>query len=110
MTYKDGKKVGTETLWREDGTKVWEWVRKDDNTARWSHYRPNGMVRLISRWDLLPEPRDLVGVRLTGAVANMYTWEYDKVGMQVEAYRFNDGVLDGSNKQGINSAILNEGK
>ncbi len=110
VTYKDGKKVGTETLWREDGTKVWEWVRKDDNTARWSHYRPNGMVRLISRWDLLPEPRDLVGVRLTGAVANMYTWEYDKVGMQVEAYRFNDGVLDGSNKQGINSAILNEGK
>lgn len=110
VTYKDGRRTGVETLYREDGTKVWEWVRNDDETARWSHYRENGMVRLISRWKTKPEPRDLHGVHLNGFIADMYTWEYDKVGMQVESYRFNDGILDGTLKQGINSAILNEGK
>lgn len=110
VTYKDGRRTGIETLWREDGTKRWEWTRFANNRAQWVHYRPNGMIRIISRWKTQAVPRDLNEVTLNGAIADMYTWEYDKVGMQVEAYRFHDGVLDGSSKQGINSAIINEGK
>lgn len=111
VTYKDGRHTGTETLYRPDGTKAWEWVRDiNTNTARWSIHRDNGKVHILSRWKLQPEPRDLPGIHLNGCVADMYTWEYDKVGMQTEAFRFNNGVLDGSQKQGVNSAILNEGK
>lgn len=110
VTYKNGRKVGTETLWREDGGKEWEWTRFDDGTAQWSKFRANGIYDRISRWNTTPEPRDLPGVRLNGYLADMYTWEYDRAGMQVEALRFKDGVMDGTQKQGINSAILNEGK
>lgn len=109
VTYKDGKRIGIETLWREDGTKEWEWVRENGH-GQWSIYKPNGIYDRISRWNLYPEPRDLPGIRLNGAIADGYVWEYDRAGMQVEALRFNNGILDGSEKQGENSAIINEGK
>lgn len=110
VTYKDGRRVGKETLYREDGTKEWEWNRNDDNGS-WSIFRKSGIYDRISRWNLRPEPRDLPGVRLNGYVAEGYTWEYDRAGMQVESYRFHNGVLDGSMRQGINSAVItNEGK
>lgn len=105
VTYKAGRRVGIETLWRENGTKRWEWTRENDR-GQWAHYRENGMFRIISRWNLRPEPRDLVGIRLNGAVADGYLWEYDRSGMQVEAIRFVDGVMDGTSKQGINSAVI----
>lgn len=110
VTYKNGRRVGTETLWRENGSKRWEWTRENDR-GQWAHYRENGMFRIISRWNLRPEPRDLIGIRFNGAVADGYLWEYDRAGMQVESIRFADGVMDGTSKQGINSAVItNEGK
>ena len=110
VTYRDGRRTGIETLYRPDGTKVWEWVRADDNTARWTHYRTDGKHDMISRWNLRPEPRDLPGIRLNGAVADGYTWTYDRSGMQTEAFRYDNGILDGTLRQGVNSAIINEGK
>lgn len=105
VTYKEGRRTGVETLWREDGTKRWEWTRFDDNTAKWVHYRPNGLIHIISRWKTQAEPRDLYKVTLNGAIADMYTWEYDKSGMQTESTRFNNGVMEGSEKN-FNSAII----
>lgn len=107
VTYKDGRRVGVETLYRPDGTKEWEWTRENDR-GRWSIFKANGKYDRISRWNLRPEPRDFPGIRLNGAVADGDTWEYDNVGMQIESYRFHDGVLDGTQKQGMNSAIINQ--
>lgn len=107
VTYVNGRKTGIETLYRKDGSKEWEWKREDD-TGCWSIFRPTGIYDRISRWNLRPEPRDLPGINLNGYVAEGYTWEYDRMGMQVESYRFHNGVLDGSVSQGINSAVITQ--
>ncbi len=40
VTYKLGRKVGTETHWAADGTKKWQWSHNDDGTSVWRQWWP----------------------------------------------------------------------
>jgi len=49
-TFKAGRKVGTETYWRPDGTKVWEKIYNEDGTWTWkfgaveSHWKGKDLI------------------------------------------------------------------
>jgi antitoxin component YwqK of YwqJK toxin-antitoxin module len=42
--------VGRETLWREDGTRLWMWEHERDGTHVWTRYWSNGQTRTQSTW------------------------------------------------------------
>jgi formylglycine-generating enzyme required for sulfatase activity len=50
VQWADGYKRGVETLWREDGSKVWQWEHRPDGTSVWTQYWPNGRVKRVSEW------------------------------------------------------------
>jgi antitoxin component YwqK of YwqJK toxin-antitoxin module len=50
VQWADGYKRGVEALWREDGSKVWQWEHRPDGTSVWTQYWPNGRVKRVSEW------------------------------------------------------------
>ncbi|MHC4639435.1 MAG: toxin-antitoxin system YwqK family antitoxin, partial [Planctomycetota bacterium] len=50
VTYRLGQKVGRETYWAEDGTKIWSWNHRVDGTNVWTHWWPNGQKKSESTW------------------------------------------------------------
>ncbi|MHC4619012.1 MAG: SUMF1/EgtB/PvdO family nonheme iron enzyme [Planctomycetota bacterium] len=50
VTYRLGKKVGSETYWAQDGTRLWGWEHHDDGTSVWTHFWPNGRKKSESSW------------------------------------------------------------
>jgi antitoxin component YwqK of YwqJK toxin-antitoxin module len=48
--YDRGRKVGPETLWREDGSRLWTWDHRKDGTHVWTGYWPNGQKHTESTW------------------------------------------------------------
>jgi len=48
--YDFGRKVGAETLWRVDGTVVWRWDHRGDDTNIWTQFWDNGAKRAESTW------------------------------------------------------------
>jgi formylglycine-generating enzyme required for sulfatase activity len=50
VEYKDGYKTGTETYWRSNGTKKWQWQHKADGVGTWTQWWPNGTKKAQSHW------------------------------------------------------------
>ncbi|MBI4893269.1 MAG: SUMF1/EgtB/PvdO family nonheme iron enzyme [Acidobacteria bacterium] len=79
VEWKEGRKVGVETLWSDDGAKVWEWVRRKGGPDVWVQYWPNGRKRHESSW---------VDGRCVGTAA---AWRED--GSLRARFEFVDGLL-----------------
>jgi len=92
-TYENGRKLGTETYWGPDGTKIWSWQHYGTNFGVWSHYWWTGFKRIESRWDTYPAPRDLPSRNFSGRVANGETYHWGRCGEAEEAWSFVDGEL-----------------
>src|SRR5690606_20411474 len=45
-----GEKVGSEILYRHDGSRVWERMHDDNGSSVWTQYRPDGSRKSESRW------------------------------------------------------------
>lgn len=96
VTYKNGRKVGLETFWAVDGTKLWSWTHHpESNTSTWVEFWANGRKRLESNWSTRPQARDNKR-SFFGLVANgpAYHWRQD--GTPQAAYAFTNGTLAGS--------------
>jgi hypothetical protein len=50
VTYDLGRKAGTETLYRADGGKAWQWRHAPDGTGIWTQWHENGVKRAESVW------------------------------------------------------------
>jgi formylglycine-generating enzyme required for sulfatase activity len=50
LTYRNGKKVKTETVWNKDGQKKWQWKHKADGSAAWKQWWDNGNNKAESNW------------------------------------------------------------
>jgi hypothetical protein len=60
VTYRNGRKRGTETFWGPDGDKMWSWTHEpEQNTSTWVHYWSNGRKWIESHWNTQPRARDL---------------------------------------------------
>lgn len=49
-TYRLGRKTGTETLWRADGTAEWTWQHREDGASVWTQAWPGGAKKSESHW------------------------------------------------------------
>jgi antitoxin component YwqK of YwqJK toxin-antitoxin module len=93
VTYDCGRKTGAETLWNEDGAKLWAWEHNPNkHTSVWTHFWPNGQKRIESTWNTNPKARDLAR-RFTGLVADGPVKHWDANGKLLKTYRFKSGVL-----------------
>ena len=93
VTWTGGRRNGKETLWRQDGTRIWSWNHDPaKNISIWTHWWPNGQKRLESQWDSNPTARDLPGRHFRGMVANGTAQHWDKNGREVGTYTFLKGV------------------
>ena len=111
VTYRNGRRTGTETLWRQDGTIEWKWERDlKTNRGLWTQYWPNGKKRVESSWLLYTSPRDLPGTPLVGAIADGVASHYDREGNLVAQYKFKNGVEEGTETIEQGAGIKNEGK
>lgn len=50
LTWRAGRKVGTETRWDALDRRIWTWERRDDGTSTWTHYWPDGTKKSESNW------------------------------------------------------------
>ena len=50
MTYRLGRKAGTETLWQPNGTPIWQWEHRPDGTGVWTQFWENGTRKSESTW------------------------------------------------------------
>jgi antitoxin component YwqK of YwqJK toxin-antitoxin module len=48
--YELGRKVGTETFWSADGSRLWQWQHQPDGVSVWTQFWPNGAKRAESSW------------------------------------------------------------
>jgi hypothetical protein len=62
--YALGRKVGKETYWSADGTRLWEWQHGDEGTGVWSQWWPDGSRKARSTW---------IGLRCDGPAMR---WDY----------------------------------
>ena len=93
VCYENGRKCGIERFYTKQGTLRWQWERDlKSNRGVWTHYHPNGAKRIVSRWNLRPEPRDLKRA-FYGYVAEGQTLHFDEEGNQTASYIFKNGVL-----------------
>ncbi|MHC4620103.1 MAG: hypothetical protein ACYTEQ_20340 [Planctomycetota bacterium] len=84
-TYRNGRKIGSETYRDPDGVKQSSWVHDEaNNTSVWIQWWPNGYKRVESHW------------RYGGKLANGPTFNWQQSGDPKEAWLFGDGVLRGS--------------
>lgn len=77
VTYQCGRKVGTETLWRKDGSVEWEWQHGNDGVGTWTQYWPGGRKKAESHW--------------RGRVADGSATVWDREGNEVGRARFDHG-------------------
>lgn len=111
VTYRNGRRTGTETFWRQDGTVEWQWKRDiTTNRATWTQYWDNGKKRVESEWLIHAAPRDLPGTPLNGAIADGPARHYDRNGNLTATYVFHNGVEEGTEAYGHGAGIKNEGK
>jgi formylglycine-generating enzyme required for sulfatase activity len=66
-TFSDGRRLGTETWWGEDGRKEWQRVYSPDGSWTWRIFGSAGQVAAESQW----KGKDLVAVT-AGAAANSH--------------------------------------
>jgi hypothetical protein len=93
VTYKNGRKNGTETFWSPNGDKIWTWERHlKNNTATRTQFWPNGKMKLESNWNTNPQARDLQR-NFFGYVAegSAKTWNED--GALKFSGNFSNGLL-----------------
>lgn len=111
VTYKSGRKIGPETFWAADGTRLWSWTHRPD-TSTWVHYWNNGKKRVESNWNTQPIARDselhstsasqsasLVDKTkrtFFGLVANGPSYHWRQDGTPATAYNFTNGTLAGT--------------
>lgn len=50
VTYRLGRRAGTETLWRADGSIAWQWQHEDPDAGTWTQFWPGGNKRAESHW------------------------------------------------------------
>ena len=50
VKYERGRRVGTETFWRDDGSVEWTREHRADGSTLWTRYWPNGRKRMESTW------------------------------------------------------------
>jgi formylglycine-generating enzyme required for sulfatase activity len=50
-TFRAGRRTGTETLWRANGSKVWEKIHEADGTWRWLVFDQSGKQTAESSWN-----------------------------------------------------------
>lgn len=50
VSYQLGQKVGTETLWRHDGSVEWQWEHDRAGTSRWTQFWESGAKKAESIW------------------------------------------------------------
>lgn len=50
VTWRCGRKIGTETYWAPNGRREWEWRREADGRAVWTQWWENGRRRSRSEW------------------------------------------------------------
>lgn len=111
VTYRNGRRTGYETLWREDGTIAWQWHRDiKTNRGVWTQYWDNGKKKTESTWLIRTAPRDLPGTPLNGAIADGPARHYDRNGNLTASYTFRNGVEEGTDARDAGAGILNEGK
>lgn len=111
VTYLHGRRIGTETLWRNDGSILWQWKRDiKTNRGVWTQYWPNGKKRIESTWLLLAAPSHMPGIPLNGAIADGPSHHFDKDGNLQQTFIFHNGVEEGTENMGKGSGIKNEGQ
>jgi hypothetical protein len=81
-TYRLGRRTGSETLWRADGTVAWRWDYRKDGGSLWTQYWENGRKKAESAWR---------GFRADGRAR---TWSAE--GRLLSEVRFQDGSLQPS--------------
>jgi len=105
VTWANGRRTGTETLWGPDGTRIWSWNHDlANNVSTWTHWWSNGQKRLESQWDTNPVARarradpfvisapELSGRHFRGLVAHGTARHWNTSGQQVGAHTFLHGV------------------
>jgi len=50
VTYDLGRKIGSETYYLPDGTKLWSWEHRTDGESIWTHWWPAGKKKRESTW------------------------------------------------------------
>jgi hypothetical protein len=96
VTYKAGRKIGSETFWNIDGINLWSWThRPDQNTSIWVHYWNNGRERIESNWDTRPTARD-VKHSFFGLVANGPAYHWHQDGTPASTFNFTNGNFAGT--------------
>ena len=96
VTYRDGRKTGTETFWSPTGKVVWRWTHDlNSHTSVWAQYWPNGRLKSQSTWNTRPVARDL-NRSFFGLVANGPAFQWDENGEPLGARNFTNGILAGT--------------
>jgi hypothetical protein len=96
VTFKYGRKVGAETFWSMDGTKIWSWSHfPDSHSSVWTHYWPNGQKKVQSSWDSMPKARDIER-RFNGLVADGPARQWNQDGKLIQDDLFSGGEFVGS--------------
>ena len=96
VTFKYGRKVGAETFWSMDGTKIWSWSHfPDSHSSVWTHYWPNGQKKVQSSWDSMPKARDIER-RFNGLVADGAARQWNQDGKLIQDDLFSGGEFVGS--------------
>jgi hypothetical protein len=117
VTYKSGRKIGSETFWNNDGTRIWSWThRPDQNTSTWVHYWNNGKKHIQSNWNTQPTARDaereplprpgrtparsIAEQHITrsffGLVANGPAYHWHQDGTPASTFNFTNGTFAGT--------------
>jgi len=94
-TFVSGKKTGAENFYSPAGVKLWSWEHVGD-TSIWRHYWSNGLIRIESRWDNHPAPRDLPSRNFSGFFADGVTYHWERNGTAARAYTFSNGNYIGT--------------
>jgi hypothetical protein len=50
VSFELGRKLGSESYWSADGTRLWSWVHDADGSSVWTRYWPNGQKKAESTW------------------------------------------------------------
>jgi antitoxin component YwqK of YwqJK toxin-antitoxin module len=96
VTYKNGRKIGSETFWTIEGTKVWSWThRAESNASTWVQYWHNGRKRLESNWNTQPSARDFKRT-FYGLAANGPAYHWHQDGTPASTFNFTNGTFAGT--------------
>lgn len=110
VTYQSGSKIGSETFWAPEGTKLWSWTHhRQRNTSTWVQYWHNGNKRIESNWNTQSSARDSQR-NFIGLVANGPAFHWHQDGTPAAAYNFTNGTLTGKLPAGVAQKSISEGE